>query len=236
MDKNYPLYQSMLDDLIRQIESGKLKEDKKLPSEQKLGEIYEVSRITVRRALAELERKQYIYKKQGQGSFVLSREDQNLGIRYVDTEKAIRNMGMEPHIELKQFKVIADGSEENIRQILNLDSDEYLYVIEQIYYADRKPIMLENVYLTYDRFPEIRKSEIEGNEITPFLIKKYDLRSVHFSQYSSSSLAVAKDTKNFDINVGDPIMHIKTTGTESLKTFYYSTAQVVGTLPLFLIE
>ncbi|WP_236720544.1 GntR family transcriptional regulator [Lactiplantibacillus plantarum] len=58
--KIVPLYQSMLNDLIRQIESGELVENAKLPSEQKLGEKYDVSRITVRRALAELENKDYM--------------------------------------------------------------------------------------------------------------------------------------------------------------------------------
>ncbi|MCG0891657.1 transcription regulator [Lactiplantibacillus plantarum] len=96
--KIVPLYQSMLNDLIRQIESGELVENAKLPSEQKLGEKYDVSRITVRRALAELENKDYIYKKQGQGSFVKNKEDIDLGIHYLDVRKAIENMNAVPEI------------------------------------------------------------------------------------------------------------------------------------------
>ncbi|GEL15560.1 GntR family transcriptional regulator [Pediococcus cellicola] len=238
MDKNnnYPLYQTMLDDLIRQIESGELKEDEKLPSEQQLGKDYQVSRITVRRALAELEQRQYIYKKQGQGSFVLKKDKQDLGIRFVDTERAIKNMGMDPKIVLKNFQIIVDGSEKKIRDLMSLTNDDYIYKIEQLYYADASPVYFERTYLKYSRFPGIKLSEITNNELIPFLIKKYQLKQIQFMKRSSATLVTASTRKLFDANVGDPLIKIVDQGVDHQNLVYYSEAATVGALPMFLID
>ncbi len=238
MDKNnnYPLYQTMLDDLIRQIEAGELLEDSKLPSEQQLGKIYQVSRITARRALAELEQRQYIYKKQGQGSFVLKKDKQDLGIKFVDTEKAIKNMGMKPRIDLESFQVIVDGSEKEIRNLMGLTDDDYIYKIEQLYYADSDPVYYEKTYLKYSRFPSIKMSEVTSNELIPFLIKKYQLKQMQFAKRSSAGLITAKTRRLFNANVGDPLVEIINKGLDHQQLVYYSEAKVIGILPMFLIE
>ncbi|MFD1317573.1 GntR family transcriptional regulator [Loigolactobacillus zhaoyuanensis] len=231
-----PLYQSMLNDLIQRIESGQLTENQKLPSEQKLGEQYQVSRITVRRALAELEQKQYIYKKQGQGSFVLRQSIQKLGVKYVDTQRAISNMGKTPKLRLMSFNINVDGSETAIRAKLNLTEDDYFYTLTQLYFADERPVMYERIYLRYDRFPLIRFSEIQDKNLMPFLIKKYDLVAIHFKKSATASLVNAKNRKLLNANVGDPLMRIETYGESEKQLVYYSDAIVTGNLPMFLIE
>ncbi|MBL1227157.1 GntR family transcriptional regulator [Enterococcus sp. BWR-S5] len=69
-----PLYKIIYGDLQQMIESGKLAPDSKVPTEMELSEKYQVSRITSKRALTELENEGYIYREQGRGSFVKSRE------------------------------------------------------------------------------------------------------------------------------------------------------------------
>lgn len=60
-----------LHDLIRsQIEHGELKASERIPSEAQLGTGFGVSRITVRQALAELEREGLIDRVPGKGTFV----------------------------------------------------------------------------------------------------------------------------------------------------------------------
>lgn len=65
-----PLYKTIMDDLILQIDSGALAPDSQLPTEKELSDSYQVSRITSKRALTELEQKGLIYRVRGKGSFV----------------------------------------------------------------------------------------------------------------------------------------------------------------------
>ncbi|MBP1044155.1 GntR family transcriptional regulator [Vagococcus sp. BWB3-3] len=65
-----PLYQQIIDDLAKKIANGVLKPGEQLPTEIALAEEYNVSRITSKRALTELENQEIIYRLQGKGSFV----------------------------------------------------------------------------------------------------------------------------------------------------------------------
>ncbi len=65
-----PIYQTIIDSIISKIESGDYSEGEKLPSESQLVLEFKTSRITVTRALKELELTGVIYREKGRGSFV----------------------------------------------------------------------------------------------------------------------------------------------------------------------
>ncbi|WP_054954665.1 GntR family transcriptional regulator [Paenibacillus dakarensis] len=67
-----PLYQNIVIDLKAKIKSGELRIGDKLPTEAELSRKYNVSRITSKRALTELENANLITRVQGKGSFVHS--------------------------------------------------------------------------------------------------------------------------------------------------------------------
>jgi len=68
-----PLYQIIIEDISGSIESGIYKINGKLPSEAELMKSYGTSRITVTRALKELEIRGVIYRRKGKGSFAAPR-------------------------------------------------------------------------------------------------------------------------------------------------------------------
>ena len=66
--------------LMREIAVGKFAKDGKLPSESELGKTFEASRMTVRGALAELQRQGLIEKRNGAGSFLTRRALRKSGV------------------------------------------------------------------------------------------------------------------------------------------------------------
>ncbi|MGL1893349.1 MAG: GntR family transcriptional regulator [Spirochaetaceae bacterium] len=65
-----PIYQNIMNTIQLWISDGKYKVNDKLPSEAMLMKEFKTSRITVTRALNELESKSIIYRQKGRGSFV----------------------------------------------------------------------------------------------------------------------------------------------------------------------
>ena len=65
-----PLYQQIYSDLLEKIRDGTYLENKSLPAERVLCQMYHVSRSTIRRTLDELQKEGYIVKAQGNGNFV----------------------------------------------------------------------------------------------------------------------------------------------------------------------
>ena len=64
-----PLYEQVKEAIKLKIEQKEWKENTRVPSETELMKIYEVSRVTVRNALALLVDEGYLEKKQGIGTF-----------------------------------------------------------------------------------------------------------------------------------------------------------------------
>ena len=68
-----PLYYQLAEIIIEEIKTKNLKEDDKILTEREYCEKYNLSRATVRQGIAYLEKKGYLYKIQGCGTFVSSR-------------------------------------------------------------------------------------------------------------------------------------------------------------------
>lgn len=72
--KETPLYKEIYDDLKQKILNNEYKENAILPTEAELIEKYEVSRITMRRALSDLEHDGLIKRTRGKGTVVLPKK------------------------------------------------------------------------------------------------------------------------------------------------------------------
>jgi GntR family transcriptional regulator, arabinose operon transcriptional repressor len=66
-----PLYQRIYSDLKLRIAAGEWRNGSILPTENELGETYQVSRGTVRQVLAEMEREGLVRRERGRGTFLI---------------------------------------------------------------------------------------------------------------------------------------------------------------------
>ncbi len=69
--RRIPAYVQIADELHHQISEGTLSQGGRLPAEDKLAEMYRVSRMTVRQALQELARDGLVIRRHGLGTFVV---------------------------------------------------------------------------------------------------------------------------------------------------------------------
>lgn len=89
------LYLKIQEDIRADIIEGRLKANGRLPSEMMLVERYRVSRVTASKALNSLEEAGWIYRIQGNGSFVCDNQDKidELIAKYRESEKAEQSKG-----------------------------------------------------------------------------------------------------------------------------------------------
>lgn len=82
MTNQGPLYMQIKEYILEEINNGKFKPGDKLPSEKDFTDLFEVSRVTVRSALAELQSEGVISRISGRGTFV----SEDLKLDYTDKE------------------------------------------------------------------------------------------------------------------------------------------------------
>lgn len=85
-----PLYAQLHDILLGKLKAGEYKKNDVLPTEAEFEEIFGVSRITARRALAELAAKGLVKRQAGIGTMVIStseKQEVKARIRLVDGQQ-----------------------------------------------------------------------------------------------------------------------------------------------------
>lgn len=183
-----PLY-IQLKEVIRQaIGSGIWKPDTKIPSERELCDRYNVSRITVRQAIAEAEKDGLLYKIQGKGTFVKAPKiEQGLSkiTRFSDT---LQNIGLNGRTKIVKAGTVPPDFQ--IANILEVDMSEQIVNLSLLGLANEEPIVYYDSYFSY----EIGEKMVE-------IAKRYEREGKPFSTidlYGELNIVIDKVTQTFE--------------------------------------
>lgn len=114
----------------------------KLPSEESIGQKLGVSRVTIRKALTDLEQEGIIFRIHGKGTFVNPEAQQmklNISVG-TEFEQIITDSGYEAKVELVDMETKSAGYK--IADKLQIDETDTVAVVEKIFYADNNPAIL----------------------------------------------------------------------------------------------
>lgn len=202
-----PLYLQLMEDIIKKIEQGDYTENEKLPSERELCDIYNLSRITVRNALQELEQEEYIYKLHGKGTFVAPKSyKQRLVKVYSFTEEMIK-MGKTPKTNVLSFNIMP--VDQRLAQKMNLDLDQDVYQIKRLRLADDVPFISETSYLPVSLFPNLTRQALESRPMYSIFMDDYAIGvSKATEQFSVTSLR-SEEAHDLKAEIGSPAMLLK---------------------------
>lgn len=209
-EKSIPLYQQLKDALAAQIKNGILKTDERLPSEKELCAMYNVSRITVRQALAELTREGLIYRSHGKGTFVARPRIQQELVRVTPFEETLRSKGLEPSTRYLDAGLVA--ADYHLATVLALPVATGVTRLELLGLGNNEPMVY---YLSY--FPEELGQQLAA------LAKELSRQKVAFSTYdlyekaglpapvmltqSFEAVAARKEqARVLDIKPGEPLL------------------------------
>jgi GntR family transcriptional regulator len=135
-----PLYLQLQRVLRSAIERRVLSADEALPPERELAEAYNVSRVTVRKALDGLVDARLLTRRQGAGTFVAARVEKNFAAITSFTEDML-SRGREPHSEWLSRSEGTVMPEEALA--LGLSPGSPVYRLSRIRYADDESMALE---------------------------------------------------------------------------------------------
>ena len=142
-----PLHLVISEQLKQQIETGRYVSGERLPSEFDLGEIFGVSRTTIRRAIADLIKQGIVITQQGKGIFVSGRQKISFSMSnpLMHFDIALQQQGYTGRVKSLSFEKIAAPAKIALKlQIAG--STPQVYRQEKIIYADDTPIALEIDY------------------------------------------------------------------------------------------
>lgn len=170
-----PLHKQISDWLKQEIESGALSEDEKLPSENELAKKFDVSRVTVRRALQTLENEQLIYRCQGLGSFVTDqRTHQSFSILNDFTEE-LAGSGMKASSKVLSFEQQNIEGRSDLISYLGIENKQVAVKIERIRLGDGEPIAYDVTWMPVFYGQLVESYDLEKTTIFKILEGEFDI-------------------------------------------------------------
>ncbi|MCL2564944.1 MAG: GntR family transcriptional regulator [Defluviitaleaceae bacterium] len=166
------IYKEIALSLENKIVDGTYPKGYMLPGENELCEMFNASRMTVRKALEELSKRGVIYKVKGKGTFVskfeIYKEYTLKGFSQIMTEK-----GVNFRTVVRKFEIVeADlGVSENLRVPIGSN----VYNLERVRYIFEKPVGIESVYLKCDAFPNFLSYDFSKDSLYKILERNYGI-------------------------------------------------------------
>lgn len=138
-----PKYQLIKEELQSQILSDHYHVGDKFFTEAELLERFQVSSITIIRALKELEKEGFINRKQGLGSFIArTRREKLVQFAYLDS--------LEKQIETIRVLSLTKGNDPYYLKLLELHKTEYYYILTRERTINGKPYLYQLSYIPHD--------------------------------------------------------------------------------------
>jgi len=140
-----PLYHKVKEYLISRIESGEFNSQEQIPPEGQLCEEYNVSRITIRRAIDELVKMGMLVKKQGKGTFVNQPKINFFSIDLISFAERMERQGFKVTTKLLGMEEIVPTTK--VAKALGINEGDKVLKIDRIRSIENDPISIETNYI-----------------------------------------------------------------------------------------
>jgi GntR family transcriptional regulator len=198
------------DRLRREIESGELSPGQRLGAERDIAERFDISRSTVRGALADLERAGAIRRVRGRagGIFVAQRKVERDLTSLAGLPAYLRRQGFQS--DARVISTATTAAEEGIADALALTSTELVHEVVRVRLADGEPISLERAAFPADRFPGLLDRSLSGS-LYELLHAEYGLEPGEAEERIEVVAAGAAEAKLLGVTRGASLVSIERT-------------------------
>lgn len=227
LNKNLPtpLYHQIKDYLAEKVALGEWKPGHQLPSERELAKQFNVSTITVKRAVHDLVDKNILYRQRGKGTFVRNKEDKD--IFQLVTLRNENNDGVShhPHKNLS-FKEEEAGIE--IGKALNIDPSQSVYKIHRLKLEEKEVVGIEYTYIPAKLFPGLTQTIIDNDLIYNMFVNKYGISLGKAKIFFSTLISTEYESKLMKIPKGEQLF--------VLERFTYTEDKTIVEYSKFIIR
>jgi len=206
-----PAFMQVEQDLRRQILSGEIEADSRLPRETELATLYGVSRMTVRRSLEGLEGGGLIRRMHGVGT-IATPPEVPVGVdlnSMISIAEQIRQQGHEPRTQI-DVQTIATPTA-MIRAALQMEPNETATVVRRVRIADARPILINTSWLPTAQFPGLDRAELIDGSLWRTLTTRYGVTPAWTEELFEMVKASADEARLLHVNEGDTLIRVSGT-------------------------
>jgi GntR family transcriptional regulator len=200
-----PLYHKLKKLVTEAIAQGRLANDEAIPAERDLARMLGISRVTVRKAFADLVAEGVLVQRQGSGTFVApkaQRIEQPLS-RLTSFTEDMRSRGIKTVADWLDRSTGLPTPEESL--VLALSPGERVSRLHRLRRADGKPLAIERASIPHRFLPD---PDLVGTSLYAALEER-GLRPVRALQRLHAVALTESEAELLDLPVGSPALFIQ---------------------------
>ena len=205
-NSNRPLYLQLRDILVDQIEKGKLEAGESIPGERTLAELYNVSRVTVRKSIGSMVEDGYLIREHGKETTVADRKlNHHLGV-LVGVAEELAASG-ETVTAQCFFSGYIDGIPK-VNRYLELEEESELFAFYRVMCVEEQPYVVNYSYVP----PHIGKilDNLDFNTAKIFqLLEQCGYKLEYGEQTITAGLCSAEEAGHLDYKEGNAVLVMK---------------------------
>ncbi|HHW48900.1 MAG TPA: GntR family transcriptional regulator [Clostridiaceae bacterium] len=205
IDKNSPVpaYCQLKNLILEKINSGEYSAGSPIPSERELSETLNISRMTVRQALNQLTSEGILYRVQGKGTFVSNAKIEQRNI--MSFSETVAKRGMIPSTKVLKFERIKPS--DDIRNVLMLAENEFVYDLKRLRLANNIPVAIEESYIPERHCPNLERFDLQQS-LYKILREEYHHNIAYADNLVEAAKASAESKKLLEIPGSVPVLRI----------------------------
>lgn len=202
------LYLQVRDILVEKIESGELSPGDALPGERTLAEMFDVSRVTIRKCIGNMVEEGYLIRSRGKETVVANRKiSHRLGtLLGVAEELSETNNVVKVKVLNKGYEKITS----EIRKHLETEDDSEVYGFSRLMLKDNKPLVVNYSYVLHDIGKLVETLDLESDKVFQYL-EHCGYNVSYAEQVITAGICNKKEAELLDYKVGQPVIVIKRT-------------------------
>jgi GntR family transcriptional regulator len=204
-ESDAPAYRRIQYALQKRIEAGELQPGDAVPSERELARNYDVSLMTARHALAQLEREGVVDRRRGAGTFVSLPKIHFNRLASFTEQMASRGLPARSRI---LCSAIVEGEQEVVAR-LALPPHSRLVKIERLRQSGEQPFAVETCYLPAEEFAGLLSLPLERRSLFATLEREYGIDIHYADEEVDATPASARIAELLAIHAGAPVLRFR---------------------------
>ena len=203
------LYARIEETIATEIAKGEYRPGDQLPTEDELLQRFQVSRITVRRAIQNLVNRGLLEIRRGLGTFVLSPRIEAELTKLTGFVEDMKSVGRKATARVISQSVIAASA--RVGERLQLANGTKVMQIKRVRLADNIPISFDETYLPLPLGKRIVRNDLRLHPIFTLLEEEYGVPLIEADYELEAVIATKTVADALQVRVGSPIFQIERT-------------------------
>ncbi len=200
-----PYYYQLKEIIYKSIKTEEIKPGQILSPERELCTKYQVSRITVRKAMDLLVQEGLIYREKGRGTFV-AKPPLEQPAQIISFTEQMERKGLKSSTRVLETKIFSWDKE--IADCLSLNVDEEIVLVKRLRLANDEPVALESSYLPHKLYPQVLTEDLTSS-LTKITEQKYHLCLARATQVVKAEPVFGEKAKILKVKAGSPVLLVK---------------------------